>query len=87
MSLDNLQDAKFSDICSRFPLKPIEDDSSYQAAIEILDRLFALDEPRTPAESEYFKMLTYFAYQYEQKDNLLSHRHYCGDERRPDHTG
>ncbi len=66
MSLDNLQDAKFSDICSRFPLKPIEDDGSYQAAIEILDRLFALDEPRTPAESEYFQMLADFAYQYEK---------------------
>jgi hypothetical protein len=71
MSLDHLQDAKFSDICSGFSLKPIEDDGSYQAAIEILDRLFALDEPRTPAESEYFQMLAYFAYQYEHS-NLQS---------------
>ena len=54
MGLDNLQDAKFSDICSRFPLKPIEDDGSYRAAIEILDRLFALDDPRTPAETGIF---------------------------------
>ena len=52
MSLDELQDAKSSDICSKFPLKPIQDDGSYRAAIEILDRLFALDEPRTPAQSE-----------------------------------
>jgi antitoxin component HigA of HigAB toxin-antitoxin module len=70
MSLDNLQDAKFSDICSKFPLKPIEDDGSYQAAIEILDRLFALDVPRTPAESEYFQILADAVYQYELKCQL-----------------
>jgi antitoxin component HigA of HigAB toxin-antitoxin module len=69
MRLDNLQDAKFSDICATFPLKPIEDDGSYRAAIEILDRLFALDEPRTPAELEYFQMLAKFAYEYEMKKN------------------
>ncbi len=71
MSLDNLQDAKFSDICSRFPLKPIEDDGSYQAAIEILDRLFALDVPRTPAESDYFQTLANFTSQYEFKRQLI----------------
>ena len=65
MSLDNLQDAKFSDYCSKFPLKAIEDDGSYRAAIEILDRLFALDEPRAPAENEYFQTLADLAYQYE----------------------
>ena len=69
MRLDNLQDAKFSDICAKFPLKPIEDDGSYRAAIEILDRLFALDEPRTPAELEYFQMLATCAYEYEMKKN------------------
>ena len=69
MSLDNLQDAKFSDICSKFPLKPIEDDGSYRAAIEILDRLFALDDPRTPAELEYFQMLANLAYEYEMNAN------------------
>ena len=71
MSLDNLQGAKFSDICSRFPLKPIEDDGSYRAAIEILDRLFAFDEPRTPAELEYFQMLADFAYEYEMRSEIL----------------
>jgi antitoxin component HigA of HigAB toxin-antitoxin module len=76
MSLDNLQDAKFSDICSSFPLKPIEDDGSYRAAIEILDRLFALDDPRAPAESEYFHVLASFAYKYEQRlrSNARQHR-------------
>jgi antitoxin component HigA of HigAB toxin-antitoxin module len=69
MRLDNLQAAKFSDICPEFPLKPIEDDGSYRAAIEILDRLFALDEPRTPAELEYFRMLAKFASDYEMKTN------------------
>jgi antitoxin component HigA of HigAB toxin-antitoxin module len=72
MRLDNLQDAKFSGICSTVPLKPIEDDSSYRAAIEILDRLFALDDPRTPAELEYFQMLATVAYEYELKTNMAS---------------
>jgi antitoxin component HigA of HigAB toxin-antitoxin module len=66
MGLDNLQDAKSSDICSKFPLKPIEDDRSYRAAIEILDRLFSLDDPMTPAELEYFQMLANLAYEYER---------------------
>jgi antitoxin component HigA of HigAB toxin-antitoxin module len=69
MRLDNLQDAKFSDICAKFPLKPIEDDGSYRVAIEILDRLFALDDPRAPAELEYFQMLAHFAYEYERETN------------------
>ena len=71
MGLDNLQDATFSDICSKFPLKPIEDDGSYRAAIEILGRLFALDGPRTPAEMEYFQMLANFAYEYEMRIDIV----------------
>jgi hypothetical protein len=75
MGLDNLQDAKFSDICSTFPLKPIEDDGSYRAAIEILGRLFMLDGPRTPAELEYFQTLANLAYEYERderKSNIVN---------------
>jgi hypothetical protein len=71
MSLDNLQDASFSDLCSTFPLKPIEDDGSYQTAIEILDRLFALEQQRTPSQSEYFQMLADLAYQYEIQSQLI----------------
>ena len=71
MRLDNLQDAKFSDICATFPLKPIEDDGSYRAAIEILDRLFALDDPRAPAELEYFQILANLAYEYERTTSAL----------------
>ena len=67
MGLDNLQDTKFPEICSKFPLKPIEDDGSYRAALEILDRLFALDEARTPAELEYFRTLAQMASEYEMK--------------------
>jgi antitoxin component HigA of HigAB toxin-antitoxin module len=70
MGLRNLQYAKFSDICSDFPLKPIEDDRSYRAAIKILDHLFWLDDPRTPAELEYFQMLADLAYEYERKREL-----------------
>ena len=42
-------------MCSKFPLTPIENDGSYQAALEILDRLFALDDRRTQAELDYFR--------------------------------
>jgi hypothetical protein len=69
MSRNNLRDARFSDICSEFPLIPIEDDGSYRAAIDILDRLFALDDPRDPAEVEYFRTLANLAYQYESRSN------------------
>jgi hypothetical protein len=65
MRLDDLHNPNVSEICSEFPLAAIEDDGSYQAAIEILDRLFALEQPRTPAESDYFQKLTEFVYQYE----------------------
>jgi antitoxin component HigA of HigAB toxin-antitoxin module len=71
MRLETLQDTKFSDICSRFPLEPIEDDSTYQAAIEILDRLFSLDNLRTPAELEYFQILANLAYEYEKTTSAL----------------
>ena len=67
MNLDCFQDATFSVIRSVFPLKPIEDDGSYRAAIEILDRLFAVDDPRTPAELEYFQILASFACEYEMR--------------------
>ena len=72
MCLNSLRDTKFSDICSTFPLKPIEDDGSYRAAIEILGRLFALDGPRTPAELEYFYMFTNLAYEYEITTNIVN---------------
>ncbi len=71
MNLDHFQDATSSDICSVFPLKPIKDDGSYRAAIEILDVLFALDDPRSPAELEYFQTLANFACDYEMKTNML----------------
>ena len=70
MSLDNMKDAEFSELCSKFSLTPIEDDRSYRAALEILDRLFALDDRRTPAEFEYFRMLAQLASEYEMKRNV-----------------
>jgi antitoxin component HigA of HigAB toxin-antitoxin module len=75
MRHDYFQDSTFSDICSNFPLKPIEDDGSYRAAIEILGRLFALDGARTPAELEYFQILANFAYEYEKNANLIESSH------------
>jgi hypothetical protein len=65
MGLDNLRDAEFLEMCSNFPLTPIEDGASYRAVLEILDHLFARDEPRTPAESEFFRTLAELASEYE----------------------
>ncbi len=72
MRLDNVQDAEFMEICSKFPLTPIEDDGSYRAALEILDRLFALDHQRTHAELEYFGKLAQMASEYEMKTNITN---------------
>jgi hypothetical protein len=71
MDLNRFQDETYSDFCSVFPLKPIKDDRSYRAAIEFLDCLFALDDPRSPAEVEYFQTLANFACDYEMKTNVL----------------
>ena len=67
MGLDELQDAELLEICSKFPLAPIQDDVSYRAAIEILDRLFERGDLRTPVELEYFRMLAQMASDYETK--------------------
>ena len=69
MSFDHMHSAEFLELSSRFPLKPIEDDGSYKAAIEILDRLFAVDDLRTAAETQYFRRLAQFAAEYEMKSN------------------
>jgi hypothetical protein len=66
-----MQDPEFSEVGSAFPLKPIEDDGSYQAAVEVLDRLFALDDRQTRAESEYFQALAEIAFEYEMKRNSV----------------
>ena len=69
MSLDHMKDAALSEICSKHPLTPIEDAGAYRAALEILDRLFALDDQRTPAELEYFRRLAQLASEYEMNCN------------------
>ena len=48
-----------------FPLEPIEDENSYQRAIEILDRLFHLRREKDREEIEYFKAIAQMAYEYE----------------------
>jgi hypothetical protein len=67
----SMQGQEFSEVGSRFPLTPIEDDSSYHAALKILDRLFALDDRQTRAESEYFRALAEIAFEYEMKRNRV----------------
>ena len=74
MDLDNMQVTEFLDLCSNFPLAPIEDEGSYSAALEILDRLFALDDLRTPAELEYFRALAQMASEYETAALASCHR-------------
>ena len=61
MGFDGMREAELLEICSNGPLKPIEDDDLYRAALEILDRLFALDDLRTPAELDYFRTLAQLA--------------------------
>lgn len=70
MGRDRLQFAELPEICSKLPLAPIEDDDSYRAAIEILDRLFERDDPRTPAELEYFRTLARMASEYEIEHDI-----------------
>jgi hypothetical protein len=69
MSLDHMKNAAFSEICSKHPLTSIEDAGVYREALEILDRLFALDDQRTPAELEYFRRLAQLASEYEMNRN------------------
>jgi hypothetical protein len=73
MSINKRPDTEFSEMYSKFPLTPIEDDASYRVAIEILDRLFARDDLRTPAEMEYFRTLARMASEYELR-RVAGHR-------------
>jgi hypothetical protein len=70
MGLDSLQYAELAEICRQSPPAPIEDDDSYRAVIEILDRLFARDDLRTPAELEYFRTLAQMACEYEMNRDI-----------------
>ena len=50
---------------ARLPLEPIQDDDAYARAIAVLDRMFHLNREKNREESEYFRMLAQFAYEYE----------------------
>jgi antitoxin component HigA of HigAB toxin-antitoxin module len=65
MRLMTTKTAEFLELCSIFPLAPIENDDSYQAALEILDRLFALDDRRTQDQLDYFRALAQITSEYE----------------------
>jgi antitoxin component HigA of HigAB toxin-antitoxin module len=67
MNIDRLKASKSRDLVEEFPLLPLEDDDSYRIAIAILDRLFALDNQRTPAEMNYFRALARIAHEYEMQ--------------------
>ena len=88
MDIDELQDAELLEICSTFPSAPIEDDDSYRAAIEILDRLFKRGDLHSPVELEYFRTLAQMASDYEMTvlRNLPSgkeNNHATADHARP----
>jgi hypothetical protein len=70
MGLDTLQYANLSEICRQSPAAPIEDDDSYRAVIEILDRLFAREDLRTPIEMAYFRTLAQMACEYEMNRDI-----------------
>ena len=65
MCFSTTKNSEFLELCSRFPLAPIENDDSYQAALEILDGLFALDDRRTQDQLDYFRALAQLTSEYE----------------------
>jgi hypothetical protein len=73
---ESMNTAEFLELVSTFPLLPIVDGQTYQAALEILDRLFARDECQTPAELDYFRDLASLAFEFEQDSNI-NNSYYC----------
>ena len=71
MVIDRPHDREFFELTAKFPLMPLEDEASYEAALEILDRIFALDDRRTRAEREYFRALARIAHEYEVKREMI----------------
>ena len=65
IEINDLDEADFRGLIAELPPEPIKDDRSYRDAIAILDRLFALDNRRTPAEMNYFRALARIARDYE----------------------
>jgi antitoxin component HigA of HigAB toxin-antitoxin module len=72
MGRNRFKSAELSEICPKFSVAPIEDDDSYRAAIEILDRLFEGDDPRTPDEVEFFRWLARMASEYEMTASSIT---------------
>jgi antitoxin component HigA of HigAB toxin-antitoxin module len=72
MAVECAHDPKLRELCSRFPLRPIEDRDSYRAALEILDHLFDRDERQTRAESRYFRALAEIVFEYEIKQKSVT---------------
>ena len=66
MGADPSRIPDFIDLAARFPTGPIADERAYDAAIAVLDRLFALPPARTPAERVCFRALARRARAYER---------------------
>lgn len=71
MAIECVHDPELRKLCSRFPLTPIDDDDSYQAALEILDHLFHREERQTRAEAQFFGALADIVFAYESKRHIM----------------
>ena len=65
MGVEHRDEPDFREPVSTLAPAAIEDDRQYRAVIAILDRLFALGDRRTPAESDTFRALARVARDYE----------------------
>ncbi len=71
MASDRPDDLDYRELVAEFSPGPIQDDQSYRAAIAILDRLFHLDNRRTPAQRTYFRDLARHAHEYERATHRI----------------
>lgn len=63
---------RFMELFRAFPLRPIRDDSEYQAATKVLDKLAIRDEGTLTAdEQDYLEALTLFVSSYDDEHNRI----------------
>jgi antitoxin component HigA of HigAB toxin-antitoxin module len=58
----------FAELVDTVPLSPIEDERSYERAMQVLDRLFLLKREQNRDEREYFRALAEIVYEYESQN-------------------
>ena len=70
MSVETQITPRYSALAADFPLNPIRDAGSYQAAIAVLDRLFERGNNH-PDDRRYFRALARQARSYEQSRRMV----------------